>query len=452
MQTFKTAVVVVLLLTVMYGAYVSLTTPPPDNIDGLDGLITELDGMDEGDLGIDDGTGASFGISDDEITSDSFEMPDTNEDVESETERGAVGSLSDAWEEMPGDLRPPSSSSDAPEEDTVADESTRSRSTPRSLPKPTAGSPDVQLDPAHQYASTDQGSFSLPDPSSLPTDLSMAKSADESSTDDDEASAEASDSDASRSRSAATQASRDATDKPTERKSRNSGLSNAISAADRLVENDQMKEALATLSVFYDSPDLTDEEREQLLERLDPLAGEVIYSRRHLLEQPHRVGQNETLMEIAAKYDTPWQLLANINGIEDPVIVLPGTELKVVRGPFRAEINLARSELTIFLDESYAGRFPIVLGSDPAPQPGSYTVQDKQTAKTYYDATGTPIPPGDARNPFGDVWLDLGKQMCIHGSSEDESTAGKGCISLKPAHAQDIYGILTHGASVTVRR
>jgi lipoprotein-anchoring transpeptidase ErfK/SrfK len=472
-QTFKTALVVVLLLTVMYGAYVSLTTPPPDNLEELEGLITDLETLEEGDLGIDDGDGASFAISDGELTAGpAFDMgmpatPSSSAESETETKTqtqtpaiptGVTESLSDAggasateWAAPPSDAAP----------DMAAPPSLAAAG-PKSLPKPSAATPDVQIDPTREYPRTGQASFELPDPASLAdasiSDASSPQPAEMTGASDPASDAPAAqpDRDASPRPAAAVAASTPETpdsESNTERSSPgNRGLANAIKTTDRLVEADQMKEALATLSVFYNSPDLTPEEREQLLQRLDPLAGEVIYSRRHLLEQPHRVGQNETLMEIAAEYDTPWQLLANITGIEDPVVVLPGTELKVVRGPFRAEVNLARSELTIFLGESYAGRFPIEVGSDPAPQPGTYTVQDKQTAKTYYDATGTPIPPGDKRNPFGDVWLDLGKRMSIHGRSSDGASSKSGCISLRPTDAQDLYAILNQGASVTVQR
>jgi lipoprotein-anchoring transpeptidase ErfK/SrfK len=171
-----------------------------------------------------------------------------------------------------------------------------------------------------------------------------------------------------------------------------------------------------------------------------------------LLEQPHRVGQNETLMDIAAKYEVPWQLLANINQIKDPVTILPGTELKVVRGPFRAEVDLTLSELTLFLGDLYAGRFPIAVGSDPAPKAGTYTIQDKQTAKTYYDHAGSPVPPGSPENPYGSAWLDLGSQICIHGSPSPTNPTDKGCISLAADYADDLYGILSQGSSVTIRR
>ncbi len=232
----------------------------------------------------------------------------------------------------------------------------------------------------------------------------------------------------------------------------NLGLSNAIETADKQYLDDKRRDALATLSIFYNTPNLSGEQRSELLSRLDPLAREVIYSTRHLLEQPHRVGQNETLMEIAAKYEVPWQLLANINQVKDPVTILPGTELKVVRGPFRAEVDLTLNELTLFLGDLYAGRFPVAIGSDPSPKAGTYTIQDKQTAKTFYNQSGSPVPPGSPENPYGSVWLDLGSQICIHGSPSTSRATDKGCISLAADYAHDLYGILSQGSSVTIRR
>ena len=85
-----------------------------------------------------------------------------------------------------------------------------------------------------------------------------------------------------------------------------------------------------------------------MLNRLDPLAREVIYSRTHTLEQPYEMTSTETLNQVANRYQVPWQLLANINGIEDPVTILPGTKLKVLRGPYRAEVNLTRNETDAF--------------------------------------------------------------------------------------------------------
>lgn len=232
----------------------------------------------------------------------------------------------------------------------------------------------------------------------------------------------------------------------------NIGLANAIRTADMQFRQDKRKDALATLSIFYNTPNISVEQRNEMLARLDPLAREVIYSKRHLLEQPHRMSRSETLQEVAQAYDVPWQLLANINGIQDPLTILPGTELKVVRGPFRAEVNLTLQELTLFMGDYYAGRFPIAVGNDPLAVEGSYTIQDKQTGKTFYNRSGTPVAPGSPANPYGNFWMDLGNQICIHGSPDPTRPSKDGCISLAEDIADDLYGILSRGSSVTIRR
>jgi lipoprotein-anchoring transpeptidase ErfK/SrfK len=197
---------------------------------------------------------------------------------------------------------------------------------------------------------------------------------------------------------------------------------------------------------------MTSDDRAALMGRLDFLAGEVIYSGRHLLEQPYRVTGGETLETIGKTLNVPWQLLGTINRVNSPASVVPGQELKVVRGPFRAEVNLGRSELTLFLGELYAGRFSMTTGQDPSPEPGEFSIQDRQTARTYYPLNGANIPAGDPRNPYGDVWLDLGNRVCIHGSATTPTSSGAGCIQLTPRDAKDVFGILSKGSSVSIIR
>ena len=218
------------------------------------------------------------------------------------------------------------------------------------------------------------------------------------------------------------------------------------------LDNDEYYDALQKLSFYYNNPDLSPAEHQQLLDLLDPLAGKVIYSDEHLIEAAYEVQRGETLQEIADRHQVPWQLLANINGQRSPDVLVPGTRLKVVRGPFRAEVSLDKSELTLFLGKLYAGRFPITLGNDPAPQPGEYRVNDKQAGRTYYAGDGRTIAMDDPTNPYGSIWLDLGGDVCIHGSPESGPIDAAGCVSLSPMDANDIYGILSKGSTVLIRR
>jgi LysM repeat protein len=223
--------------------------------------------------------------------------------------------------------------------------------------------------------------------------------------------------------------------------------------AEAHLESGRYRSALAMLSAVYGDPVLTEEENETLLQMLDPLAAKVIYSREHLLEPSYTVRRSDTLMEIAEQYQVPWQLLANINGVENPRVMMQGTELKVVRGPFRAEISLDASELTLFLDQLYAGRFPITLGEDPAPEIGDFTVEGKDEGRVYYAEDGREVSADSPENPYGGIWIDLGSsRLGIHGSAQQETYADVGCIGLSPRDADDIFGILSVGSRVTIIR
>jgi len=222
--------------------------------------------------------------------------------------------------------------------------------------------------------------------------------------------------------------------------------------AEQLVADGKYRAALAKLSPYYNSADLTSADRGQLLAWLDALAAKVIYSREHLLAAPYIVNKSQTLYDIANEYKVSWLVLHSINRqVRDPMVLVQGTELKIVPGPFRAEVNLATSELTLFLGELYAGRFPFTIGDQP-PRPGTYQVHDKRRDQTFYGLDGRVIPGNDPANPYGGYWIHLGGEVAIHGSAISGGAQPLGCISLSPKDAQDVNAILSLGSEVTIRR
>ncbi len=220
------------------------------------------------------------------------------------------------------------------------------------------------------------------------------------------------------------------------------------------INRGEMKEALATLSVFYGSPELSEAQTRDLIDLLDSLAGETIYSRRHLLDTPYVVGPSETIEMVAKRFEIPAELLARINAVEVTGSLTPGTKLKVFQGPFRAEVDMKKNEMTVFLGELYAGRFPISAGADPAPKEGVFQVLDKQRNRNYYGLGGTQIDGQDPRNPYGGWWIDLGQDVSIHGTatSGGAENAKLGCISLSPLDAGDVFSMLSRGSQVTIKR
>lgn len=228
----------------------------------------------------------------------------------------------------------------------------------------------------------------------------------------------------------------------------------AMQSAKSQMEEKKWRDALFTLTATYEDPRLSDDERQQLLDRLDPLAAKVVYSTENLLEPPYEPRRGETLMSIAQQYQVPWQLLQKINGVRNPEFLPPGTRLKVMRGPFRGEIDLQRHELTLYLNRLYAGRFPITVGA--LPEPGEYAVRVKEPGRTFFTADSRPIHAADPANPYGQIWIDLGRNVAIHGSPQKPDpaldAAVPGSISLSPRDADDVFAILSTGSAITIRR
>ena len=154
-------------------------------------------------------------------------------------------------------------------------------------------------------------------------------------------------------------------------------------------------EALSGLSVWYDDPSLGLEESQRLEDLLGQLAGTVVYSQQDLLLPPHVVAAGETLPAIAGPLGVSWQLLAKINGVEDPERLVPGEHLKVMRGPFDGVVSISRRRLSLQLRGTYAGSFPVVVGRQFLARVGG-AVPVVEVSRGAMAGQDTAAPPGTA--------------------------------------------------------
>ena len=223
------------------------------------------------------------------------------------------------------------------------------------------------------------------------------------------------------------------------------------------IASGQLSEALLTLSMLYKA-DLTESQRNLLVPLLDQLAGTVIYSRNSYRDDPWTGNAPISLEELAARNKIPSSFLSRVNGVPLGTVVPAGTALKVVQGPFRGVLELSRRELTIFLGESYAGRFNVSIGRElVVNEPMVFVVIRKDGAQQYVDPrTGQPIAAGDPTNPFGDHWIELINPTSRHsikihsvGSAVDASDS-RGYISVSKKDAEDLQAILSINSAIRV--
>lgn len=235
----------------------------------------------------------------------------------------------------------------------------------------------------------------------------------------------------------------------------------AVERARQDLDTGRLAEGLTQLSAWYDNPQLSQAEHEQLCGLLDQVAGTVIYSTKDLLEPPYEVQPGDRLEDIGQRFNVPWELLAKINGVQDPQGLRPGDRLKVVRGPFDAVISLESRQLTLMLNGSYAGRFVIGVGRDNPPHEGQFTVLTKLVNPEYHIDANQKISGGDPANPLGTRWLGFGTAptaddgFALHGTNDPNSLGRPdqpGCVALSQRDIEDIYDILSVGSRITVRR
>lgn len=223
-------------------------------------------------------------------------------------------------------------------------------------------------------------------------------------------------------------------------------------AAESLLNRGKQAEALTALSTWYGDPSLSRKEERMLLEKLDELAGAVIYSGDDTLDRPHEVAPGESLEDIARENGVSRELLAKINSLRDPELIRVGDSLKVPRGPFDAEVDLDRRQLTLWLGNRYAGRFPIELGKSGGTE-GKFSVR-KKAVNPRYDGPDASLDADDPANPLGELALDLGNDVYIHTQVDTGGLAptAEGSIGLRREDIEDVFDILVVGSKVTIRR
>jgi LysM repeat protein len=221
------------------------------------------------------------------------------------------------------------------------------------------------------------------------------------------------------------------------------------------LDRNDLKQAHQLLSKWYGDNTLSPADSARVESLLSQLAGTVIYSTEHRLEPARVVKPGETLETIAKEFNVPWQLLAKINGLQSPTQLRPGQELKVVRGPFAAIIDLRRNELALMVDDRYAGKFPVTVPAGSTLTEGQWIVDQKMAdvAKTASAYATTPTASDRTIILRSAAAAASGPTLIIASSTPAPGlTASPSSVRVSPQDAEELADILSIGSRVTLRR
>ncbi len=211
-------------------------------------------------------------------------------------------------------------------------------------------------------------------------------------------------------------------------------LEMSLHEAHALVRDKDFRGALQRLTPYVRDTSLTATDRETLLEWVDALALKVIYSTEHLWYQPHTTSAGDTLDSLAAQWRVPPQLIYYINrasfGAHGDLTA--GMTIKKVTGPFHAELPSNGGELTLYVDECYAGRFRLAEALPQQLPTGVFTIEKKEIGS----------------HPAGTYWMGTNHLgVSLHAPGFGTS----GGIVFAPDDARDLFGILSIGSQITIR-
>lgn len=224
-------------------------------------------------------------------------------------------------------------------------------------------------------------------------------------------------------------------------------------AVETLVAEKRFRKSLQLLSRFYRSPELSGPQSQRLDGWLDALATKVVFSNEHHLAPAYISQPGDSLLELGREWGVPGELIYNINRskLANPMDIPPGTELKKITGPINATVSLDSNTMTLFVNDLYAGRFLVSVGTSGSPRPGDFKVVGKlPNGHDWKDASGA-YPPGHPNNHYGKNWIALEGSLCLHAVAANTANGHRGCIGLSDKDASDVFSILSEGSTVSIR-
>ena len=172
--------------------------------------------------------------------------------------------------------------------------------------------------------------------------------------------------------------------------------------------------------------------RSALRGRLDGTARQIYFDATSHFMTPRTVAPGETLADVAADLSVPEMYLARVNRVA-PAAVAAGDELKVIRGPFGAALDLSGAgagTVTVHAHGYYVRAFRVQSGGVT---PGEYTVAAK------------------VRSPAGVRILLTGPEGAALTLIGGPAPAGRPAVTLRPADADQVFDLLETNGALSVR-
>ena len=238
------------------------------------------------------------------------------------------------------------------------------------------------------------------------------------------------------------------------------------------LDSNDLTSARLSLSKALQHGELTESELAQARGVLADLSDRLIFSPEISKDDPYSIEyiirQGDTLSEIVRDMgvQVDWRFIQRINNISHASSIRSGQNIKLITGPFHAEVDKSAYRLDVYLGEGldrvFVRSYHVGLGEYNSTPVGSFKVKSNSkliNPRWTNPRNGISFDANDPLNPIGERWIGLeGAEertkdlsgLGIHGTIEPDTIgkdASMGCIRMHSEDVAEIYEMLAEGFS-----
>ncbi|MCA9278369.1 MAG: L,D-transpeptidase family protein [Phycisphaeraceae bacterium] len=227
---------------------------------------------------------------------------------------------------------------------------------------------------------------------------------------------------------------------------------------------------------LLDNPAATEANCELARTQIQTLNDTILFSPRKFPGEPMTEqyvvdGNDFALSQIVKKLSLPidYRLIARVNKMRNPDIIRRDQKLKIIRGPFHAEVIKSKFRVDIYSGDPdnrqgwrYVRSFPVGLGEHGSTPSGRFVVKlNSKLVDPYWinPRTGERFTADNPENPIGEYWIGLqglGESehetgYGLHGTVDPDSIGQEksmGCVRMRDDDIAFVYELLSEKVSI----